>query len=152
VFKNRVLRRISGPKRNDVIVEWRKLRNEGLHNLYLSPDIIRQIKSSRMRWVGYVARLEEEKKAYRVLVRKPEGKRPLGVPSHRWEDEIRMDLRKIGCGEPRVQNRDQWQALVNMVMILRFLAPGVSMLPVLTIIVERNTYVQNMQIHMKFSE
>jgi hypothetical protein len=102
VFKNRVLRRISGPKRDDVIVEWRKLHNEGLHNLYSSPDIIRQIKSSRMRWVGNVARLEEEKKAYRVLVRKPEGKRPLGVPSHRWEDEIRMDLRKIGCGERRV--------------------------------------------------
>jgi hypothetical protein len=80
VFENRVLRGIFGPKRDEVTGEWRKLHNEELHNLYSSPDIIRQAKSRRMRWAGHVARMGEEIKVYKVLVGKPEGKRPLGRP------------------------------------------------------------------------
>jgi hypothetical protein len=99
VFENRVLRRIFGPKRNEVTGEWRKLHNEELHNLYSSPDIIRQVKSRRMRWAGHVARMREERKVYKVLVEKPEGKRLLGRPRRRWEDGIRMDLRETGWGE-----------------------------------------------------
>jgi hypothetical protein len=83
VFENRVLRRIFGPKRDEVTGEWRKLHNEELHNLYSSPDIIRQVTSRRMRWVGHVARMGEERKLYKVLVGKPEGKRPLGRPRRR---------------------------------------------------------------------
>jgi hypothetical protein len=75
---NRVLRRIFGPKRDEVTGEWRKLHSEELHNLYSSPNIIRQIRSRRMRWAGHVARMGEERKVYRVLVGKPKGKRPLG--------------------------------------------------------------------------
>jgi hypothetical protein len=82
----------------EVTGEWRKLHNEELHNLYSSPDIIRQVKSRRMRWAGHVARMGEERKVYKVLVGKPEGKRPLGRPRRRWEDGIRMDLREIGLG------------------------------------------------------
>jgi hypothetical protein len=74
------------------------MHNEELHNLYSSPDIIRQVKSRRMRWAGYVARMGEEIKVYKVLVEKPEGKRPIGRPRRRWEDGIRMDLREIGLG------------------------------------------------------
>jgi hypothetical protein len=98
VFENRVLRRIFGPNRNEMTGEWRKLLNEELHNLYSSLDIIRQVKSRRMRWEGHVARMGEERKVYKVLVGKPEGKTPLGRPRHRWEDGIRMDLREIGFG------------------------------------------------------
>jgi hypothetical protein len=83
VFENRVLRRIFGPTSDEVTGEWRKLHNGELHNLCSSPDIIRQIKSRRMRWVGHVARMGEGRKVYRVLVGKPEGKRPLGRPRHR---------------------------------------------------------------------
>jgi hypothetical protein len=92
VFENRVLRRIFGPKRDEVTGEWRKLHNEELHIVYSSPDI-RQIKSRRMRWARHVARMGEERKVYKVLVGKPEGKRPLGRPRRRCEDGIRMDLR-----------------------------------------------------------
>jgi hypothetical protein len=84
VFKNRVLRRIFGPKRDEITGEWRKLHNEELHILYSSPDIIRQIKSRRMRWAGHVACMGEERKVCRVLVGKPGGKRPLERPRHRW--------------------------------------------------------------------
>jgi hypothetical protein len=98
VFENRVLRRIFGPKTDEVTGEWRKLHNEELHNLYSSPDIISQIKSRRMRWAGHVASMGEERKVYKVLVEKPEGKRPLGRPRRRWEDRIRMDLGEIGLG------------------------------------------------------
>jgi hypothetical protein len=98
VFENRVLRRIFGPKRDEVTGEWRKLQSGELHNLYSSSDIIRQIKSSRMRWAGHVARMGEGRNVYMVLVGKPEGKRPLGRPRRRWEDGIKMDLREIGCG------------------------------------------------------
>jgi hypothetical protein len=97
VFGNRVLRRIFGSKRDEVTGEWRKLHNEELHTLYSSPDIIRQIKSRRMRWAGHVARMGKDRKLYKVLVGKPEGKRPLGRPRRRW-DGIRMDLREIGLG------------------------------------------------------
>jgi hypothetical protein len=99
VFENRVLRRIFGPKRDEVTREWRKLHNEELPNLYSSPYIIRQVKSRRMRWARHVACMVEERKVYKVLVGKPEGKRPLGRPRRRWEDGIRMDLREIGLGE-----------------------------------------------------
>jgi hypothetical protein len=85
VFENRVLRRIFGPKRDEVTGEWRKFLNEKLHNLYSFPDIIRQVKSRRMRWAGHVARIGKERKEYKVLVGKPEGKRPLGRPRRRWD-------------------------------------------------------------------
>jgi hypothetical protein len=98
VFENRVLRRIFGPKGDEVTGEWRKLHNVELHNLYSSPDIIRQIKSRRMRWAGRVARMGEERKLFRVLVGKPKLKRPFGRPMGRWEDGIRMDLRENGWG------------------------------------------------------
>jgi hypothetical protein len=87
-----------GPKRDEVTGEWRKMHNEELHILYSSPDIIRQIKSRQIRWAGHVARMREERKVYKVLVGKSEGKRPLGRPRHRWEDGIKMDRREIGLG------------------------------------------------------
>jgi hypothetical protein len=103
--------------------EWRKLHNEELHNLYSSPDIIRQVKSRRMRWAGHVARMGEERKLYKVLVGKPEGKRPLGRPRRRWEDGIRMDLRESGLGGVDwirlAQDRDRWRAVASAVMNLR---------------------------------
>jgi hypothetical protein len=127
VFENRVLRRIFGPKRDEETGEWRRLHNEELHILYSSPNIIRQIKSRRMRWAGHVARMGEERNVYRVLMGKPEGKRPLGRPRHRCEDGIRMDLREIGWGSvdwiQMTQDRDWRRALVNTVMNLRVLAP-----------------------------
>jgi hypothetical protein len=122
-----ILRRIFGPKRDEVTGDWRKLHNEELHNLYLSPDIIRQVKSRRMRWAGHVARMGEERKAYKVLVGKSEGKRPLGRPRRMWEDGIRLGLREIGLGGVDwirlAQDRDRWRAVVNAVMNLRVLAP-----------------------------
>jgi hypothetical protein len=96
VFENTILRGIVGPKTDQVTREWRKLHSEELHNLYLSPNIIRHIISRRMRWAGHVARLGGERKVYKVLVGKPEGKRSLGRSKHRWEDGIRMYLREIG--------------------------------------------------------
>jgi hypothetical protein len=86
------LRRIFGPKKDGVTGGWRKLHNEELHNLYSSPSIIRNIKSRRMRWAGHVARMGEKRNVYRLLVGKPEGKRPLGRPRRRWMDNIKMDL------------------------------------------------------------
>jgi hypothetical protein len=125
VFENRVLRRIFGTKRDEVTGEWRKLHNEEFHNLYSSPDIIRQVKSRRVRWAGHVARMEEERKVYKVLVGKSEGKRPLGRP--RREDGIRMDLREIVLGGVDwirlAQDRDRWWAVVSVVINLRVLAP-----------------------------
>jgi hypothetical protein len=127
VFENGVLRRIFGPMRDEVTGEWRKLHNEELHNLYSSPDIIRQVKSRRMRWLGHVARMGEEIKVYKVLVGKPEGKIPLERPRRRWEDDIRMDLREIDLGSMDwirlSQDRDPWRAVVSAVMNLRVLAP-----------------------------
>jgi hypothetical protein len=98
VFENRVLRRIFGPKRNEVTGEWRELHNEELHNLYSSPDIIRQVKSRIMRWAEHVTCMRQERKVYKILVGKPEGKKPLGRPRRRWEEGIKMDLRDIGWG------------------------------------------------------
>ena len=98
VFENRVLRRIFGPKRDGVTGEWRKLRNEELNDLYSSSNIVRVIKSRRMRWAGHVARMEEGKGVHKVLVGKREGKRPLGRPRRRWEDNIKMNLEEVGRG------------------------------------------------------
>jgi hypothetical protein len=95
VFDNRVLRRIFGPKRDEVTGELRKLHNKELHDLYSSPSIIRIIKSRRMRWAGHVARMGEKRNAYRLLVGKPEGKRLLGRQRRRWVDNIRMDLGEV---------------------------------------------------------
>jgi hypothetical protein len=95
VFENRVLRRIVGPKRNEVTGEWRRLHNEELNDLY-SPNIIWVIKSRRMMWTGHVACMGEGRGAYRILVGRPEGRRPLGRPRRRWEDIIKMDLQEVG--------------------------------------------------------
>jgi hypothetical protein len=94
-----VLRRIFWPKRGEVRGEWRKLHNEELTDLYSSPTIVKVIESKRMRWVGHVARMGEGRGVYRVLVGKPEGKRPLGRPRCRWEENIKMDLQEVGCGD-----------------------------------------------------
>jgi hypothetical protein len=113
VFRNRVLRRVFGPKRDEVTGECRKLHND----LYSLPNIVRVVKSRRMRWAGQVARMGEERGVHRVLVGKPEGKRPLGRPKHRWEDSVMMDLQEIGggCGDwmELAQDRDRWRALVT---------------------------------------
>ena len=102
VFENMVLRRIFGPRKDEVTGEWRRLHNEELNDLYCSPNIVRVIKSRRMRWAGHVACMGEERWVYRVLVGKPEGKRPLGRPRRRWVDNIRMDLQDVGCGYIRL--------------------------------------------------
>ncbi|KAJ4435353.1 hypothetical protein ANN_17966 [Periplaneta americana] len=111
VFENKVLRKIFGAKRDEVTGEWRKLHNTELHALYTSPDIIRNIKSRRLRWAGHVARMGESRNAYRVLVGTPEGKRPLGRQRRRWDDNIKMDLREAGYDDREwinlPQDRDQ---------------------------------------------
>jgi hypothetical protein len=97
-------------------------RVEELHNLYSSPSIIRVVKSRRMRWAGHVARMGEKRNAYRILVGKPEGNRPLGRPRRRWVDNIKMDLREIGWDGVDwvdMSDRDQWRALVNTILNLR---------------------------------
>ena len=123
VFENRVLRRIFGPKRDGEKGEWRKLHNEELNDLYSSPNIVRVIKLRRMRWAGHVARMEEGRCVHKVLVGKPGGKRPLGRPRRRWEDNIKMDLEEVGRGYGHwmelAQGRDRWRALVSTVMNFR---------------------------------
>ena len=123
MFENMVLRRISGPRRDKLSGEWRRLHNEELNDLYSSPNIVRVIKSRRMRWAGHVALVCEERVVYRVLMGKPEGKRPLGRPRRRWVDNIKMDLQEVRCGcvdwIGLVQNRDSWRTLVSAVMNLR---------------------------------
>jgi hypothetical protein len=110
-----------------LVMESQECHNEKFHNLYSFPDIITQIKSRRMRWAGHVALMGEERKVNRVLVGKPEIKRPLGRPRRRWEDAIRMDLREIGLrGVDWIrlaQDRDRWWAVVSAVMNRRVLAP-----------------------------
>ncbi|KAJ4431742.1 hypothetical protein ANN_20345 [Periplaneta americana] len=140
VFENTVLRKIFGAKRDEVTGEWRKLHNTELHALYSSPDIIRNIKSRRLRWAGHVARMGESRNAYivwaghvahmgesrnaySVLVGRPEGKRPLGRPRRRWEVNIKMDLREVGYDDREwinlAQDGDQWRAYVRAAMNLR---------------------------------
>jgi hypothetical protein len=123
VFKDRVLRRIFGIKRGEVTGEWIKLHNEELNGLCSLPNIVRVIKSRSLRWAGNVARMGEGRIVYRVLVRKPEGKIPLGRPRRRWEDNVRMDLQEVGCGCEKwiglAQDRDKWRALVSAVRNLR---------------------------------
>ncbi|KAJ4427519.1 hypothetical protein ANN_25167 [Periplaneta americana] len=122
VFENKVLRKIFGAKRDEVTGEWRKLHNTELHALCCSPDIIRNIKSRRLRWAGHVARMGESSNAYRVLVGRPEGKKPLGRPRRRWEDDIKMDLREVGYDDRDwinlAQDRDRWRAYVRAAMNL----------------------------------
>jgi hypothetical protein len=122
VFENRVLRRIFGPEREED-GSWRKLHNNELYSLYSSPNIVRVIKSRKMRWARHVARMEEGRGVYRILVRRPEGKRPLGRPRRRWEDNIKMDLRKIGIEGVNwiqlAQDSVEWRAFVNTVMNLQ---------------------------------
>ena len=94
LFENKVLRKMFGAKKDEITGEWRKLHNAELHALYSPPNIIRSLKSRRLRWAGHVARMEQSRNAYQVLVGKPEGKRPLGRPRRRWEDNIKIDLRR----------------------------------------------------------
>ena len=121
--ENRVLRRIFGPKRDGVTGELRKLHNEELDDLYSFPNIVRVIKSRRIKWAGHVARVGEKKGVYSVLVGKPKERRPLWRPSIRWDDNIKMDLQEVGCDGmdwiDLAQDRDRWRALVNAVMNLR---------------------------------
>ena len=123
MFENRVLRRVFGSKRGEVTGELRKLHNEELSDLYTSPNIVWVVKSRRIRWAGHVARMGEGRGVYRVLVVKSEGKRPLGRPRRRWEDNIKMDLQEVGggCEDWMVlaKDRDRWQALVSTLMNLR---------------------------------
>ena len=95
MFKNKLYRNIFGAKRDEITGEWRKLHNAELHALYSSPNIIRNLKLRRLRWAGYVARMEQFRNAYRVLVGKPESKRPLGRLRRRWEDNINVDLWEV---------------------------------------------------------
>jgi hypothetical protein len=122
VFENRVLRRVFGPKRDEITGEWRKLHEE-LNDLYSLPNIVRVVKSNRIRWAGHVARMREERVVHWVLVGSPEGKRTLGRPRRRWEDNIKRDLQEVGrgCGDwmERAQDRNGWQALVITVMNFR---------------------------------
>ena len=123
MFENMVLRRIFGTRRDEVTGEWRRQHNEELYDLYPSPNVVRVIKSRRMRWAGHVALMGEESVVYRVLVEKPEGRRTLGRPRRRWVDNIRMDLQEVECGYMDwiglVQDRDRWRTLVSAVMNLR---------------------------------
>jgi len=112
VSENGVLRIIFGPRREEVTGEWRKLHNEELNDLYSSPNIVRVTKSRRG-WAGHVARMGERRGVYRDLVGKPEGKRPLGRPRCRWEDNIKMGIQEVGCGDmdwiELAQDRDRWR-------------------------------------------
>jgi hypothetical protein len=123
VYENRVLRRIFEPRRDEVTGEWRKLHNEELNDLYPSPNIVRVIKSKRMRWAVHAARVGESRDVYRVCLEQPEGRRPLRRPKRRWEDNIKMDLQEVGCGSmdwiDLAQDGDKRRDFVTAVMKLR---------------------------------
>ena len=123
MFENMVLRRIFGPRRDEVTGEWKRLHNEELNDLYSSPNIVWVVKSRRMKWAGHVTRMGEERGVYGVLVGKPEGKRLLGRPRRRWADNIRMDLQEVGCVYMDwiglAKDRDRWRTLVSAAMNLR---------------------------------
>jgi hypothetical protein len=122
VFENTVLRRIFEPNREEVTREWRRLHNEELYDLY-SLNVIQVIKSRRMRWTGHVARVGERIRAYRILAGRPEGRRPLGRPTRRWEDNIETDLQEVGWGHDWIvlaHDRNRWSAVANAVINLRF--------------------------------
>ncbi|KAJ4432413.1 hypothetical protein ANN_21032 [Periplaneta americana] len=123
VFENKFLRKIFGAKRYEVKGEWRKLHTAELHALYSSPDMIRNIKSRRLRWAGHVAHMGESKNAYRMLVGRQKGNRPLWRPRRIWEDNIKMDLREVGYDDREwinlAQDRDRWRAYVRVEMNLR---------------------------------
>ena len=123
VFENKVLWRIFGPRRGEVTGELRRLHNEELNDLYSSPNMVRVIKSRRMRGAGHVACMGEKMGVYRFLVGKPEGKRPLGRLWRRWVDNIKMELQEVGCGYmdwiELAQVSDRWRVFVNAVMKLR---------------------------------
>jgi len=122
-FENMVLRRLFGPRRDEVTGEWRRTHYEELNDLYSSPNIVQVIKSRRIRWAGYVARMGEERVVYRVLVGKSEGRRPLRRPRRRWVDNIRVDFQEVGCVYMDciglAQDRDRWRTLMSAVMNLR---------------------------------
>jgi hypothetical protein len=123
VFEKKVLRRIFGPRRDEVTGDWRRLHNEEINVFYCSPNIMRVIKWKSMRLDGHIARMGEERGVYRMLVGKLEGKRPLGRPRRRWVNNIRMDLQEVGCGHVDwiglAQDRDRWRKPVSAVMNLR---------------------------------
>jgi hypothetical protein len=121
VFGNSVLKRTFGPKRDEVTGGWRTQHNEELHTLNSSPNIIRMLKSRRMRWMGHAVHMKI-RNSYNILVGKPEGKRPLGRPRYRWKDNIKMFVTETGLDSVGwihlAQDGDQWQALVNTVVNL----------------------------------
>ena len=122
MFENRVLRKVFGPKRDEVTREWRKLHKEELNDLYSLPNIVQVVKSRRMRWAGHVARMGEDRVVHRVLVGKPEEKRSLARPRRRWEN-IKMDLQEVvgGRGDwmELAHDRERWRALVGTVRDFR---------------------------------
>ena len=122
VFENRILRRIFRPKRVEN-GEWRRLHKEELHSLYRSPNIVRLTKSRKLRLTGHVARMEKDRSDFKILTGKPTGKRHLGRPRRRWEDNIRMDLDEIGINAGNwvdsAQDRNYWRALLNSALNLR---------------------------------
>jgi hypothetical protein len=122
VFGKKVRRRIFESKRDEVVEVWRRMHNEELHNLYTPQNIIRMMKSKMVRWVVHVACMGEMRHACNILIGKPKGKKPLGRPRYRWEDNSRVDVRENGWEGVGwihlVQDRDQWWALVNVVMNL----------------------------------
>ena len=122
MFENKVLRKIFGAKRYEITGQWRKLRNAELHSLYSSPNIIRSLKSRRLRWAGHVARMEHSRNGYRVLAGRSDGKSPLGRLRYGWEDSIKMDMREAGCDAgdwiDLTQDREQWRVLCKRVMKL----------------------------------